>query len=442
MTVEFDNFKWDATYNVVATYDLNYAKVKIEFVINTVDRERDALVIELGSTSVDYVKNLEIKAGTYNYPLQPVIDKLVELGNLDGDYAEDIFVNHIVEANGYSKYDAANPETALTATATPTSNDIIFDFQNQQFSFRYNYSKLDAVYPELIFTATFTTWYGQEVTIKHNLALVLPVYDFAHTTYYVKVEDGNYFSQVMGVYNPEVASSAIESFTVNNIDMNRAFNVVDANGVVVDELAEIGLATEFVLEGTYDAGITVTDNVITYNGKDDYVDVLGKLYIVNDNGTKIELPTSFATTYAGYIVKKYDPIGELKATDFEQKIEDRVKYNIPVLKYFSLKDSRNFVEQYELIDQVNGTWVVGDAKNGFAPGVTPTDVYGLVADYAAVTIPAGYEDIISFKDGVLTFDNTNNLAIVEDIVIDITFTINYLWGDRQATVKCTFPKNI
>ena len=449
MTVEFNNFEWDATYNVVATYDLNYAKVKIEFTINTVDRNRKAIDIVLGSTTLDYVKDLVVAPNTYKYDLAPVIAKLVEDGNLDANYAEDIFVKHMVEVNNYCKFDAADLNNALTSTATPTSNDIMFDFQNQQYTFRYNSNKLEAVHSALVFNATFTTWYGQVVTIKHNIAFEFPVYDFVHTTYYVKNENGNYYSQVMGVYEDgteekPVNTTALMSFTTDKVDMMRAFNVVDAEGNLVDKLEEHGLVVDFDIEGAHGAGIVMSnENVISYNDKDAYVDVIGKIYLVNENGTKVEIPTSFATTYAGYIVKKYDPIGELHATNFEQKIENKIKYHIPILKHFSLKDSRNFVEMYDLVD-ANGNWVVGNGQNGFAEGYTPCNVYGLKTDYAAVTVPVGFADIISFnKDtGILTFDNSNNMAIVEDIVIDITFIINYTWGSRQATVQCTFPKNI
>ena len=447
MTVEFNNFEWDATYNVVATYDLNYAKVKIEFTITTVDREREALVIELGSTTLDYVKDLVVAPNTYKYDLAPVVAKLVELGNLDANYAEDIFVNHLVEVNNYCKFDAEDLNNALTSTATPTSNDIMFDFQNQQYTFRYNSNKLEAVHSALVFNATFTTWYGQVVTIKHNIALEFPVYDFVHTTYYVKNENGNYYSQVMGVYEDgteekPVNTTKLASFTTDYVDLMRAFSVVDAEGNIVENLDELGLVVDFDIEGAHGAGIVMSnENVISYNDKDAYVDVIGRIYLVNENGTRVEIPTSFATTYAGYIVKTYDPIGQIHATNFEQKIENKIVYTIPVLKYFTLKDSRNFVEMYDLID-ANGNWVVGNDNNGFASGKTPCDVYGLTTDYAAVTVPVGFEDIISFQDGILTFDNRNNMAIVEDIVLDITFSINYTWGSRQATVQCTFPKNI
>ena len=67
--------------------------------------------------------------------------------------------------------------------------------------------------------------------------------------------------QVMGVYNPEVASSAIESFTVNNIDMNRAFNVVDANGVV----KEIKIGSTKITVSTEDGKYSASFPAIPFN---------------------------------------------------------------------------------------------------------------------------------------------------------------------------------
>ena len=451
MTVAYEGFEWDKTYDVVAEYTLKYATVYVRFSVQTVDRNREPLVITIGETTVEFAKDLKIEpfGKTNTFELAPVVEALVANGNLDdAKWAEDIFIDHATTVNNYSKYDAAKPENALTSGAEWTTVDLRFNFARMTFSFAYETTYLAEIYKAMIFEGTFTTWYGQKVTVKHNFNLTLPVYDFKHQTYYVMQDAAEaYYSQVTGKYTPEYPTPALTKFEVNNIELDKAFYVADKDGKKIEDLAALGLVTDFDIEGTagvdYGTGIVMSDdNIITYNDKTDKVDVLGKLYILNTNGTKVELPTSFASTYADYYVAKYDPIGTLVATNYTQVIDNAKVYEIPVLGLFSLKDRRNFEEAYELIDAETGTWVAGNGENGFGTGYNPADVYGLNPDFSNVVIPAGYEEIIKFEKGVLYFDNTNHMGIVEDININVTFVINYTWGYRQAEVVVTFPKNI
>ena len=444
MTVVYEGFEWDETYDVVAEYTLKYATVYVKFQVNTVDRNREPITVDYGKTTALFEKALDIKQFGENntFALQNVVDALVANGNLDANYAEDIFVKHETVVDNYSKYDAEG--AVITSGASAKTCDIRYRFEDMVFSYRYYAESFTTWYPTLVYASTFTTWYGQQVTIKHTLELELPTYDFAHRSYYVTKDAAEvWYSQVTGKYTPEHPTTALEAFEVNNIELDKAFYVVDPKGEEVADYSEFGLVTDFELEGTYGAGITINDaNVITYNDKDDKVDVLGKLYINVADKYLVELPTSFATTYANYYVAKYDPIGTLVATNYTQVIDNAKVYEIPVLGLFSLKDRRNFEEAYELIDAETGTWVAGNGENGFGTGYTPTDVYGLEPDFSEVKIPAGYEEIISFENGVLSFDNTNHMGIVEDININVTFVINYTWGYRQAEVVVTFPKNI
>lgn len=463
LTVVYEGFDWNQKPNpakVRAEYKLPHAVIYIDFTFKAVDRNREALVIEIGEpSSVEFVKDLKITPfGKDNtFKLESVVPALIKNGNLDtpkdvAELSKDIFVTNAANTTvtNYSKYDAAKPENALTSGSTATTVDLRFDFAQQTFSYAYETTDLTEIYKSMIFAGTFTTWYGQEVTVKHKFNITLPVYDFKHQTYYVLQDPSKvYYSQVTGKYTPEYPTPALEKYEANNIELDKAFYVADKDGNKVADLAKLGLVTDFDIEDATHPGITMSDdNIITYNGKMDKVNVLGKLFIQNTNGTKVELPTCFATTYKDYYVAKYDPIGTLKATNFTQKIENAKVYDIPVLGLFSLKDRRNFVEAYELITpydaatNTGGTWVAGNDANGFATGTDPVTVYDLKCDWSAVKIPAGYEEIIKFNNGILSFDNTNHMGIVEDINIDITFQINYKWGYREAKVTVTFPKNI
>ena len=105
---------------------------------------------------------------------------------------------------------------------------------------------------------------------------------------------------------PNIKTHALSSYSADVVDMLRAFKVVDA-----------GLVPDFTLEGTYNTGIVMAANILQYNDDVDYVDITAKLYLVNTNGSKVALPTSFDgvdAKYDEYRVRKPEPIADLVAT--------------------------------------------------------------------------------------------------------------------------------
>lgn len=471
-TLQFDGFEWGEEYNVVAKYDTGSAVVKVLFSFNTVDRGRDPITITTAPTvsttekPLIYVKDMKITPSTYVYSFG---DQLYDaLGsNIAGiekaDYLADNFNNaehaHVGVLN--TLYD--NSKTPAVKLKDDEGSDnwktrIQFIYGNDEsgnpiydFTFGYYYNSFvgtgNFIYTDVKYVKEFYTWYGQKFTIEHVLDIDLPKFNFLHTSYFVSANADNsgYYSKVAGAYSPDIASADVESFSVVDIEMDKAFYVVnDKNEIIpVSQFPEYGITTEFSLEGTFD-GVNITNNTLSYYSAIESVPVHGRLFISNSNGIgRVEIPTSFGEggKYANYIVKKYDPIGSLTVTQdiVPFDVLDKKVYEVNPLEYFVLKDSRNEVEYYDLI--VDGAFLVGVSgeKDGYVGDVTA--IYDLKVNYSEVTIPAEYVNILSFKDGILRLDNTAQLRLFEDLDIPVTLNISNTWGSRRKTVTIRFKKN-
>ncbi|MGM9737739.1 MAG: hypothetical protein ACI3ZT_04930, partial [Candidatus Cryptobacteroides sp.] len=322
LVLHFDGFDWGTQekpneYNV--KFEVSTEDIDITFTINitTVDRNREPLTVAIEpATEAEYVKNVVIRKGEYNYSMEPVFDALVENENLGaGDMTAADYLKEIFATEGHD-----NTKIINTIFGQPRGAGLAFMIgeDSYEISPEYNYAWFDTPEVETVvpLTKTFTTWYGQVITIEHTINFTLPGYDFEHVPAWVKKNEGSsdYYSRVMGKYEPGVESPAVSAFSVSNIDLDAAFDVIDAEGARLDTdaLAELGLVTEFEIETeNHGTGIVMTDNVLSYNDKDAFVDVKGNLYLVNDNDTRVQLPTNFdaGNKYSTYVVKKYDPIG-------------------------------------------------------------------------------------------------------------------------------------
>ena len=459
-TVTYIGFEWDKTYDIVATYETSATDVEIKFALTTVDRKREPIIVETDPTvsttekPLVYKKDMAITQGTYNVPFgDKLFKELEDAGNIAGidkaAYLTDVFNNSKPYYDILNSYynNAVDPAAFLKddGGADTWNTRLVIDGATCEFTFGYSYKSFTEVITNLKYRREFTTWYGQKFVLEHVLTIDLPKYDFAHTSYYVKANADNtgWYSKVMGQYTPSITATDVSAFSVANVDMDMAFNVVDkatATPTIIPaaELATYGLVTEFELESTI-PGITITANEISYLSPEAQIGVTGKLYIENTGGLKLYLPTSFADTYANYVVKKYDPIGALTVTENpEVDVVDAKVYNINVLEYYKLMDNRNETPVWDLI--VDGAFLNGNGTNGYDGLVTT--IYGLSVDYAAVTVPAEYTGIITFDGaGTLSFDNSGQLTLVEDVIIPVTLKINYTWGSREGTINVKFKKN-
>lgn len=457
--VNLTKFEWNKEYKIVAEYALSNVDVTVSLTVNTFDRSREAITIDLGTKDWNFVRDLEIAAGEIEDPLTEVYNRIngpregQEFTALDG-----------IEADAFLTDIFANEEHALTDVKNIVGDKEMKEEWISKLTIAENGQTVSAVYTyrsdiafdengDLKYTKTFTTWYGQEVTLVKTIHFVLPKYDYLNSEYFVALLNGLYFSTVNPKYadiknNPldDKMSSQVFFYDVWNVNMNQAFDVIDENGNVMDPEAEkaAGLVRVFEIE-TPEAdrpGITMTDNEIYYGGAADYVDVLGRLYIENSNGSRVELPTSFANTYANYQVQKFVPLAPMVGKTVEQPVDNANTYTINVLEGIEWKDKRGF----DLIK--DGAFVVGNGTdNGFAADRKVKDVYALTIDDNALKeinkLAPTVKQFVSWDEESLSlnFNYNGQMDLKNPIELDIKIIIKYTWGpEDSATVHCVFKK--
>lgn len=465
-SMSVEGFAWNKTYDVVAAYELENITVTVKAQFTTVDRSREAVEITLPDAGLTYTKDLEFSKQSaldviYN-ELNTVHEgeTLSHLGVIAEDFTAAEFLKDIFVTNAM-----VNPTNTVNGKPMneewKTNLKVADDGQTiaANYTYKSDLGELKIIEGsiKLPYVKTFTTYYGQEVTIKQTIWIGLPKYDFIHSEYRVSVKntaDGDvdyYYSDVQPAAEFDDFGN-MKSFSVANVNMNEAFKIEytdrDNNSTILDTAAlnAAGLVAEFYLEGEY-PGITITNNEIAYNGAAEYVDVAGRLYIVNSNGTKVELPTSFADHYKDYRVNKFDPI-RVGDTTLEkiQPVEYAQKYDVPVAEL--INTDATALNLYDYRDgmfalMTGGNWVSGG--NGFD---SPADViYGLKTNWSwkVEQLPAemaAIKNCISFDNttGVLTFDNSAQLELVKPVKVTVTFTIDYTWGSKEFTAVVTFQQ--
>ncbi len=453
-SMSVEGFAWNKTYDVVATYELENITVTVNAQFTTVDRSREAVVITLPDAGLTYTKDLEFSKQSaldviYN-ELNTVHEgeTLSHLGVIAEDFTAAEFLKDIFVTNAM-----VNPTNTVNGKPMneewKTNLKVAEDGQTiaANYTYKSDLGELKIIEGsiKLPYVKTFTTYYGQEVTINQTIWIGLPKYDYVHSQFRVE-NDGVYFSNVTPAAEFDAFGNMI-SFSVANVDMDEAFAVVKG-GNILDSTAmtEAGIVTEFYLEDVYD-GITITDNEIAYNGAAEYVDVAGRLYIVNSNGTKVELPTSFANTYKDYQVRKFDPI-RVGATNLATTVEVEYAEEYSVAIAELINTDATALNLYDYRDgmfalMTGGNWVSGG--NGFD---NPADViYGLNTNWtwAVEQLPAemaAIKECFSFDNttGVLTFDNSAQLELVKPVEVTVTFTIEYTWGSKEFTAVVTFQQ--
>lgn len=474
-TMAISEFKWGETYNITAKYELDNVTVTAKVTVTTFDRARTPITIDLGTTDYNFVRDLVIE-NEINDKLTDVYEKIngprtdeqdapkqdftvIDAEMTAEQFLADIFANaehpftyvnnKVVgssEAEKNGGYDEDGDKAEAWTSKLAIAEDGLSVYCNYTFASHFVFDKDN----NLTYSKTIRTWYGQEVTLVKTIHFVLPKYDYQDSEYFVEMLDGLYFSSV----NPKYAdsennalndkmSSQVYFYDVWNVDMNQAFNVIDENGVILEADAEAaaGLVRVFEIE-TPEAerpGITMTDNEIYYGGAANYVDVFGRLYIENSNGSRVELPTSFANTYANYQVQKYVPLEPMGNEPLACTVDNANTYTINVLEGVVLKDKRGF----DLIK--DGAFVVGNGvDNGFAADRNVKDVYGLEIVYTddMATLTPNIKPFISWdaENTSVVFNYNGQMDLKKPVEVTVRIAIKYTWGEDYTDVKCVFKK--
>lgn len=459
-----DNFAWDKNYVVVANYSLSNTDVIVTLPVSTVDRSRAPIVIDFGDVHYTYAKDLVIPDGTLPVALDTIHSAITyDLGSFAEDAAA--FLTEVMVDNEWSLVlNTVGPKT--TKEDNWTTNFKIAE-DGQTASTNYTYASFDEVLPNVQYIKEFNLWYGQNVTIKRNLVFDQPKLDYVHSMYYVKGDAANgWYSQVQGLYTDgngeyDYKTLNLKYFGVSEVNMQAAFLVWDTEGnkaLTEEEIVAAGLVREFEFEDDMNAagyqGITWNadkanfPNCIVYNDRAASVNVYGKLGIQNTNGSIFWMTTSFDTTYANYLVKKYDPIYNISADDVVLQVTQPIVYDVNLMKYLTVNEWRNgLVWDVNLVDTEKGGWLLGNGYNGLAQGVVATDqtLYGFEQQFSNLEegLSTELKQYVSFDQttGLFTFDNKNNMYLQEDVVLPVTFKISYIWGVKEVSFKITLKKN-
>lgn len=471
--LNFTGFEWNKEYTIKAEYEIASVIATFEIKVKTIGRTNEPVVIK-AADSVALYKNIKFNAFAENNPTEAmsleniytVLNEAYDLGTFAGKQTE--FLNEVLVDNAYAavaNVEGKDDTQAIKKNITVKSGSYIdVNREEAKASIGFAYTTWNFVPTTVVYTKEMTLWYGQPVVLEYTVDFTMPEagYNFMHNDLWVFVQGERYVSQVQGKYTASKTAIDLESFEVDNIDMDMAFNVVDKDGNVLldnEELVAAGLTTEFsFVTEPKDAGIAMTDNVITYNGKDAEVYVNGKLFMNHDNGARIAIPTRFdnGEAYADYAVIKFDPLTDVTAHNGNIAITEVEKYEVKVLKYFDIFESRkgNNVAtelngmKIDLITEA-GEWLIGDGANGWAADKTIQDMYGFLDKFVAsysdvdVKIPQQYKNAIKWnaEEGILTFDNTPNMLLKVPVEIEVTLNVDYTWapvGGKKATAKITF----
>lgn len=498
VTLDLENLSWDKTYKLTFVYELESIDITVVVMVNTLDRDRNKVTLNAEDT-VKLYKDIEFLAekraeGDETAPADMVVDAYAEIAaRLNGIYPEadvyneDVFVTKPAFAETSTitvwGFGSENEDGDATKTIEESwKTNFVFDGGVLEAYVGFSYASFNFAVEKAKYVKTITLWYGQVVELIYDVTFAVPTqYDFKHNDLWVYDTDG-YFSQVKPRYRGLTASRyevwtdtrLLYDFSVEDVDMDTAFDVVDTEAEVVEpltdeQLAELGITTKFFfVEEPEDANIKFVEgtNAIAYNGKDDSVHVAGKLMMSHSNGASFELPTSFdeGGIYADYIVKKFNPLCDLSINpDAPKKIEvtEAKVYTVKAIDYFDLFESRDgsgtpyvWADGFKvnLIDHETKTWMIGNGKpssvetsNGWYNTRNREQVYKMTSEFSlGAEIPAQYKNNITWipEEGIISFDASKNIELTKDVVIPVKLSVDLPWAYTEKTVDITFgPKS-
>jgi hypothetical protein len=443
---------------ITFTKTLNIGLTPVEITLN---EETEYLVKDLEintDTDSDDANDIAIDPET----LAPIYENVTNVDKTSyttaADYLKAIFTNNTnfsaaeILANGETLANTQIVVAADGATATAT----------------YTYEDFTVTPEQVVYKSTFTTWYGQVVVINKVIDIDYTTYDYVHVSEFVYGDTGNYYSKAIAKYdNDPEASSCLSGISIY-LDLDTAFklfdkdgNPVNFNGFDLYEPNDLGLTSVFdFTEQPKSPGIKFEENMgernnnrLIYNGSDATVSVKPELVLTNSNGVKTVMKTSFdaGKPYAGYYIKKFNPVRQITYSDLVIPVADIAKvYTYSIMNQFSVKDVRMFeLIAPAVLDKDTdkeyiykpGAWVTGNGvDNGFADGVTANSIYGLeFIDFEEYQIPSSIKGLLTVEDnGDLVFNNMNQLKLTSDVTFSVDVLYKHTWIESELhTIKVT-----
>lgn len=460
MFLEIANFAWDKAYDIEAKYSvmkngLPVVEATAKIAFNTTDRNREPITINFDPADAKFAANLQLTNEISDN--MDVAYELLVFGNenYDIDCEKYLAENFVVD---YTYVDALIADgkkiNVLESFNTMLAIDGVNNGKNIYTAFCY--ADFNFVPAQVEYTKTVTTWYGQEFIINKVLNFEFPVYDFDHNPLYVYGTQGNHYSQVQPHYNWETSQQVddLMLFDVDKVQLPVAFHVVDADGkkLTAEQMNNLKLTIDFVIEDNEHPGIYIdpTTMFLSYYGAKDQVNVKGRIFINNDNGTRYAVPTSFDEgKYESYHVRKFNPLTTPASIAPESKPVTITVDNAILYDYASTDGKLNLWQYIEMFDKrgypvvgANG-WVIGTGANGFSNGmnVSSESLYRIKHSWnnSEDHLPAHIADVININDGMLSFDNRAQLELTGPFTVPVTLTITNIWMESyDVTVFVQF----
>ena len=194
--LNFANFEWGKSYDVVATYTvldkvLNDPCAEATVTVNvvTVDRTREVIKVELADSKWELTKRFVNESRTAKESLMQIYDDAKSyLGDMTAeDFLEDIFVNH--------KFDYKNSANGQDKGTDDTYTKLVIVDEGTMIQSVYNIDEYKEEIPEAIeYFYHITTWYGQEIEITKTLSIGLKPVEITLAAEPVEIEKNLQFA--------------------------------------------------------------------------------------------------------------------------------------------------------------------------------------------------------------------------------------------------------
>lgn len=424
--IDFGNFAWGESYTVEYTYVTNTLDATFKLAVATEDRVREDIKIDLGTVVRGFEANMVV---------DDIADKLAVVFETIAARGAKYYVGVTAESwlldmlEGGSSYECTISVDGTPAVAALAGTAMTIDAVDASKVYTsYDYSDFKKIPAKIEYTLNIVTFYGQKVTLTKTLEFTFPTFDYKREMLYVVEDENGYYSNVA----VPAASDVIDIFGAQNVELEKAFTVVDSEGKEIADLDALNLVNTFYIEDNVEdiKGVDMHSNILYYTAGVPQINVRGELKIVNDNDSYYVIPTSFdkGGKFENYQVRMISPVGELTLDENANReviVGVNSYYDINLYTALDLKDYRGF----DLIGL--NYWVTGNGNNGFAAGTAVTETYSIEYEWSLGN--KDYAKYLTIEDGVLTFDNTNDLQITQ-FTVPVVLKISSKWMAEPQTI--------
>ncbi len=460
-------FAWDQTYTVKATYEMTDIRVKVEFVFSTVDRKREPVTVTVTPDCTFVINDPETgydaQTGTYYAQSAPLAASIKAAFEAAG----------VTKAADFSDADAfatAELIDKLKAAAAPGDKAYLNVAQNVFLETKVNGKALSA--KQLLEIAALdrplqrnvTTYIGQEVRLVWKVGYEVPAYNFKHVEEFVASEDGVFYTQIQPKYwaddnTVDGGRSKLYKYDVEGVDfLKRAWNVVDAEDKIVEDLAAARLTVKFgysdetlaakALPNPTDARTTYADlwnadNTLYYMTNLPAIGIRADLSItsgIGDGAATFPIKTRFdgvgtPEDYSTYEVRRYTPFVYNTPANITVKVVDQKVYTQNLLSGIKIQDVRPGVTtNYTVME--NGEWTIGNTatgstNNGFAANRSAADAYDIQQTLVAEpeSLSPAVKDLFTIEGNTLKFNYTGEVKLQKPVAYDVTVTVKTKWQE-------------